>query len=83
MENTKSKIKRRFSGMIVSDKMDKTRVILVERLKMHKKYGKRYIQSQKFKAHDEKNEYKEGDTVIIEECRPVSREKKWRIIKKV
>lgn len=75
--------KKRIQGKIVSDKMDKTRVILVQRLKKHKKYGKFYSASMRIKAHDEKNEYHTGEEVEIEETRPMSREKNWKIIKKV
>jgi small subunit ribosomal protein S17 len=75
--------KKQLTGIIVSDKMQKTVVILVERLKEHPKYKRRYKIGKKYKAHDEKGEYKVGDKVIIEECRPISKEKKWRVVKKV
>ena len=61
--------------------MDKTVVVKVERIKEHPKYRKRFKVHKKYKAHDEKNEYKVGDKVIIEECRPLSREKRWRVVK--
>ncbi len=77
------KKKRRFKGVVVSDKMDKTIVVKVERLKAHPKYKKRYKQSKKYKVHDEKNEYKVGDEIIFEECRPLSKEKRWRAIRKI
>lgn len=83
MDNTKVKRARRLEGVVVSDKMAKTRVVQISRVKMHPKYLKRYNVSNKFKAHDEKNEYKVGDKVVIEETRPLSREKRWRIISKV
>lgn len=73
---------RLFSGIIVSDKMDKTVVVLIDRYKEHPKYKKRYKISKKYKVNDSKNEYKEGDKVIIQECRPISKNKKWRVIKK-
>lgn len=75
----KEKIKRKLEGVVVSDKMDKTAVVLVKRLKEHPKYKKRYWVSKRFKAHDEKNEYKIGDRVVIEETRPLSKEKRWRV----
>lgn len=75
--------KRKLTGKIVSDKMDKTVVIEVERIKAHPKYERRFKVSKKYKAHDEKNEYKEGDVVVIEECRPVSKDKKWKVISKL
>ncbi|MDD4761807.1 MAG: 30S ribosomal protein S17 [Candidatus Pacebacteria bacterium] len=75
-------MRRKLSGKIISDKMDKTRVVLIERLKKHPKYKKYFRVSSKLKAHDEKNEYKTGDFVLLEESRPISREKKWTIIEK-
>lgn len=74
-------MKRRFQGKVISDKMDKTIVVEVERIKKHPKYHKRYFVSKKFKVHDEKNEAKIGDKVIFEECRPISKEKRWRLVK--
>ncbi len=74
---------RKLKGKIVSDKMQKTRVVAVMRLKLHPKYLKYYKITQRFKAHDEKNEYKTGEEVIIEECRPLSKEKRWRIIERI
>ena len=68
-------------GMVVSDKMDKTVVVKVERLVMHdmyKKYTKRWTS---YKAHDEKNEFHVGDKVEIMETRPLSRDKRWRVIR--
>ncbi|HVO28444.1 MAG TPA: 30S ribosomal protein S17 [Candidatus Paceibacterota bacterium] len=75
--------KRKIAGVVTSDKMDKTRVVSVSRLKKHPKYLKYYKVTAKFKAHDERNEYHAGDQVIIEEMRPMSREKRWRIVGKV
>jgi small subunit ribosomal protein S17 len=75
----KKTIKRTLEGIIVSDKMDKTRVVLVERMKKHPLYKKYYKASKKFKAHDGKNQYKEGDRVFIEASRPISKDKKWII----
>ena len=77
------KIKGRLlKGVVVSDKMRKTVVVAVTRLKKHPKYKKRYKATKKYKAHDEKNEYKVGDKVIIQESRSISKEKRWRVIKK-
>ncbi len=59
--------------------MDKTRVVSVTRLKKHPRYKKYYKVMRKFKAHDDKNEYKTGDKVVIEAIRPLSRDKRWRI----
>jgi len=73
--------KRKMTGVVTSDKMNKTRVVLVERRVSHGKYGKYLTKRTKFKAHDEKNEYKTGDKVIIVESRPLSRDKRWRIEK--
>ncbi|MFH0712767.1 MAG: 30S ribosomal protein S17 [Candidatus Jorgensenbacteria bacterium] len=74
---------RKLQGTVVSDKMAKTRVVAVERLKKHKRYGKYYKLTERYKAHDEKNEYKTGDKVVIQESRPLSREKRWIIVGKV
>lgn len=74
---------RKHIGIVVSDKMTKTRVVAVDWLKVHKKYRKHYRVTTKFKAHDENNEYKKGDKVIIQETKPLSREKRWRIISKI
>ncbi len=76
-------MKKKLQGIIVSDKMDKTRVVSVLRLKKHPRYKKYYKVTNKFKAHDEKNEYKTGDKVTIEETRPLSKDKRWKIIEKI
>jgi small subunit ribosomal protein S17 len=75
--------KKQLTGTVISDKMQKTVVVLVERIKEHPKYKRRYKIHKKYKAHDEKQEYKMGDKVIIEESRPISKEKRWRVIKKL
>jgi small subunit ribosomal protein S17 len=72
--------RRRFRGIVISDKMDKTIVVKVERTKEHPKYKKRYKVSKKFKVHDEKNEARVGQRVVFEECRPISKEKRWRLV---
>jgi len=76
-------VKKRLTGTIISNKMEKTVVVEVERIKEHPKYKRRYRFHKKYKAHDEKGEYHVGDKVIIEECRPISKEKRWRVIKKL
>lgn len=76
----KSANKRNLTGRVVSDKMDKTVTVLVERRVKHALYGKFLTLSKKYHAHDEKNEFHEGDTVTIEECRPLSKTKAWRVV---
>jgi small subunit ribosomal protein S17 len=74
-------VKRRMKvGRVVSDKMDKTVVVSVERLRRHPIYKRVVRLSSKFKAHDQENEARVGDTVRIEESRPLSREKRWRVV---
>ncbi len=77
------KLTRTKRGIVVSDKMDKTIVVAVNRLKEHPKYKKRYLVTTKFKAHDEKNEFKIGDKVLIQETRPLSKDKRWKVINKL
>ncbi len=79
---TKQNNRRELVGIVVSDKMQKTIVVNVDSVKTHAKYGKQYVMSTRFKVHDEKNEYKVGDKVAFEECRPYSRDKRWRVIGK-
>ncbi len=67
-------------GKVVSDKMDKTIVVAVETYKKHELYHKRIKYTKKFKAHDENNEAKIGDTVRIMETRPLSKDKRWRLV---
>jgi small subunit ribosomal protein S17 len=73
-------IQRKFNGVVTSDKMDKTIVVKVDQVKIHPKYNKRFTVSKKFKVHDEKNQYHEGDKVIFVECRPLSKDKRWRVL---
>lgn len=73
-------MRRRFSGTVVSAKNDKTIVVVVERMLRHKLYGKLFKRTRKFQVHDEKNQYKEGDTVEFVECRPYSKQKRWRAV---
>ena len=72
--------KKKLQGIIVSDKMQKTVVVNVERVKEHPKYKRRYKFHKKYKAHDENKEYKVGDTVVIEETTPISKDKKFKVI---
>lgn len=76
-------LRRRLEGVVISDAMKKTRTVKVMRLKKHRKYEKYVKTNTKFKAHDENEEYKTGDKVIIEETRPLSKEKRWKIVGKV
>jgi small subunit ribosomal protein S17 len=80
MENNLKSSKRILKGKVVSDKMNKTIVVLVERIKEHPKYRKRYKISKRYKAHDPENKYHEGDNVMIQECKPISRDKKWIVL---
>ncbi|MBI3458807.1 30S ribosomal protein S17 [Candidatus Azambacteria bacterium] len=75
--------KRKIKGIVVSDKMTKTVIVEVNRLKKHPKYKKYFKITARFKAHDEKDEYKTGDNVIIEETRPISKEKRWKVVSKI
>ncbi len=81
MENTNKKI-RTLKGAVVSDKMQKTVVVAVSRLIKHPKYKKYYKVTKRYKAHDEKGEYHTGDKVVIRETRPLSKEKRWIVIRK-
>lgn len=79
--NQTEKVVRSLSGRVVSDKMDKTVTVLVERKVKHPLIGKVMRRSKKFHAHDENNDCREGDLVVIEETRPLSRTKTWRVSK--
>lgn len=81
METTAKK--RTMIGQVVSDAMQKTVVVAVTRVKQHPIYRKRFKVTTRYKAHDEKNEYKEGEKVIIEETRPLSKEKRWKVVGRV
>lgn len=78
---TTEKRQRTLIGQVVSNKMDKTVVVLVERRVKHPLYGKIIVRSNKYKAHDEANQYNEGDTVEISEGRPISRSKSWTVVR--
>jgi len=81
MEKENKKVnKRRLKGKVVSDKMERTVVVLVTTKKKHPRYHKYFNSSARFKAHDQENKYKEGDDVVIEETRPLSKEKRWQVV---
>ena len=73
-------VKKTRKGVVVSDKMTKTRVVLIERVFRHPRYERVITRSKRLKAHDEQNASKVGDRVLIEETRPLSKEKRWRIL---
>lgn len=77
------KIKQQMQGVVVSDVMTKTVVVRVDQRRRHPKYHKAYTISKRFKAHDPENIYKTGDIVIIEGCKPLSKDKKFIVVKKV
>jgi len=79
---TSNKTRKQLSGTVVSDKMIKTVTVLVSRFVKHPKYGKFMNISKKYKAHDEEGKFKEGDKVVIEECRPISKDKSFKVIGK-
>lgn len=78
-----TKLNRTLTGTVVSDKMNKTVTVLVERRTKHPVLGKIVRVSKKYHAHDENNECHEGDVVTIEECRPIAKTKSWRVSKLV
>jgi len=82
-ENNTRSLRKTFQGVVVSDKMDKTRVVTVERQVRHRLYDKVMRKKSKFYAHDEGNESKSGDTVEIMSTRPLSRLKRWRVVRVV
>ncbi|ADU28421.1 30S ribosomal protein S17 [Evansella cellulosilytica] len=75
--------RKSYTGRVVSDKMDKTITVLVETYKMHSLYGKRVKYSKKLKAHDENNTAKQGDIVRVMETRPLSKDKRFRLVEVV
>ena len=83
--NQKSKLigGRKLQGIVVSNKMKKTVVVAVSNYKLHSKYKKFITSTKRFKAHDEKNEYQIGDKVVIQETRPLSKEKRWLVVSKL
>ena len=74
--------KRTLEGVVVSDKMNKTRIVAVTRLKKHPRYHKYYKVTNRYKAHDGENAYEKGTLVVIQEARPMSKDKRWVIISK-
>jgi small subunit ribosomal protein S17 len=79
-ERTARRARKTRVGLVVSDKMDKTAVVAIERRVPHPVYGKMVKRTRRLKAHDERNEAKAGDTVRIMETRPLSKDKRWRIV---
>ena len=82
-DNKAEVVERTVSGKVVSNKMDKTITVLVERKEKHPVYGKFIRRSTKLHAHDEKNQCNEGDMVVIKECRPMSKSKCWQLVEVV
>ena len=80
---SEEKVERSLMGRVVSDKMDKSIVVLLERQVKHPMYGKFVKRSKKYHVHDENNECREGDVVMFKECRPLSKTKHWTLIKVV
>lgn len=80
METVERKMRKTRTGIVTSNKMDKTITIKVERKVIHPMYGKFLKKSKKYTAHDETNECNEGDLVIIMETRPLSKNKRWRLV---
>ena len=79
-EATVEKVQRKIVGRVVSDKMDKTVSVAIERLQKHPVVGKYIRRTSKLMAHDENNECKTGDRVAISECRPIAKNKSWRVV---
>lgn len=75
-------MKNKLTGIVISNKQDKTVVVEVARVKKHPRYGKRYEVHKKYIAHDKDNESKMGDEVVIKEISPISKNKKWKVVKK-
>lgn len=78
-ETTNTPTRRRLTGRVVGDKMDKTVTVRVDRMVRHPLYGKFVRRTTKYHAHDEANECHTGDTVLIEESRPISKSKAWKV----
>jgi len=82
MESEKNiKKYRKFIGEVVSDKMQKTIIVRIDRTKIHPKYHKRYAVGKRYKVHDEENKAKIGNIVEFAECRPLSKDKRWRLVR--
>jgi len=80
LKSDKKVVKRKFKGTVISDAADKTIVVLVKRSKINSKYLKRFAVTKKYKVHDSENKYKIGDSVDFIECRPISKDKHWRVL---
>ena len=80
MKETERGKRKVLTGIVVSDKMEKTAVVSIERLVKHETYGKYVRRRNKFKVHDEKNECKVGDVIRFMETRPLSKDKRWRLV---
>lgn len=70
-------------GTVVSDKMDKSMIVTVDRIKAHRLYKKKYTVTKRYKAHDAENQYKVGDVVEIVSCKPLSKDKKHTVVRKI
>lgn len=81
-KKTSNTTRKQLQGVVVSDKMMKTVTVLVNRFVKHPKYGKFMNISKRYKAHDEEGVWKIGDKVVIEECRPISKDKSFKVIRK-
>ena len=79
--NTENKVARTVTGRVASDKMNKTITVVVERVVPHPVYGKYVRRSTKLHAHDELNECRQGDLVMIQHCRPLAKTKSWKLVK--
>lgn len=80
MKKEETKKSKTLSGTVVSAKMQKTIVVAVSRFEKHPKYGKYMKITKKYKAHDEEGKFKEGDKVLIQECRPISKDKTFKVV---
>lgn len=80
MDKSEPKNIRTLHGVVTKAKMKKTLVVAVERHKIHPKYQKRYLVTKFYHVHDELGKFKEGDAIAFEECRPLSRTKRWRVV---
>jgi small subunit ribosomal protein S17 len=79
MEQENKKLVTR-KGIVVSDRMEKTLVVAIQTFKTHPKYLKKYLSTKKYKVHDEEKKFKKGDTVEFVQCRPISRDKSYKVI---
>ncbi|MCO4746311.1 MAG: 30S ribosomal protein S17 [Proteobacteria bacterium] len=82
MTNEKQSGRRNVTGIVISDRMDKTVTVQVTRLVKHPRYRKYVKRSKNYKAHDENNECRINDTVVLEECRPLSKTKRWTVVQR-